>query len=113
MLQIQIDIAIAAISALQAVTVAVIAVKGSAANKRQIKLQDDILERARIRAEESRLAMSMMNASLDLTRAIAAAVKEGKVNGGMEAALTATAAAQRSYRDFIDSVARRQMAAAD
>ena len=62
------------------------------------------------RARESRLAMQMMDASLELGLATALAVEQHKLNGEMKAAKEKAQAAQEEYRVFVLDIASRQIA---
>ncbi|MGE4485339.1 MAG: hypothetical protein AB7C97_09560 [Oscillospiraceae bacterium] len=62
------------------------------------------------RARESRLAMQMMDASLELSLATAIAVEQHKLNGEMKAAKEKAQAAQEEYRVFVLDIASRQIA---
>ena len=54
--------------------------------------------------------MHMMDASLDLALATAAAVEEGKLNGEMKSAREKARRAQEEYQNFVLEVAARQVA---
>jgi len=107
---------------LQAVIVAIIAGLFSRENKKRIadnKVTEEkrakeaakVEKRAALRAEESRLAMRLMSANTSLAVATGMALKEGRVNGKMDAALKEAAMAQADYFKFINEVAATQMAA--
>jgi len=66
--------------------------------------------RAALRAEESLLSMQMLSATMNLSVATAIAVRDKKVNGVMERALDDADQTAKSYRDFVDKVAAKQIA---
>lgn len=98
------------ISSLAVVLVAVI----EALSLRERRHEKRIRERAerleQDRAKESRLAMQMMDASLDLGIATALAVEQHKFNGELKAAKEKAATAQEEYRVFVLDLASRQIA---
>ncbi|MDL2273464.1 hypothetical protein LJC34_02815 [Oscillospiraceae bacterium OttesenSCG-928-G22] len=102
-------LAIAIIGGIQAAVVALISGIFARDNKERKKMHDATEARAAIRAEESRLSMSLMSADMSLTLATARAIKEGKTNGKMDAALAAAETAQKEYYDFINSIAAKQI----
>ena len=117
-----IAIIIAIVGMLQAVVVAIIAglfnrenkkraAETAEAERRRTEEAAKVEKRAALRAEESRLAMRLMSANTSLAIATGMAVKEGKTNGKMDAALVEAANAQGDYFKFINSVASTQMAA--
>jgi hypothetical protein len=73
--------------------------------------QAKVEKRAHIRAKEGRLAMKLMSANTGLALATAIAVKDQKINGEMDTALTEARKAQREYYDFINDIASEKMAA--
>ena len=98
------------IPAAAAVIVAVIEAI-AARERKQIKDGRERDERRQAdRAEESRLSMRMMDASLELGIATAIAVEEQKLNGEMKAAKAAAAAVRKDYHDFVEKLAARQLA---
>jgi hypothetical protein len=101
---------IAVIGALQTLAVTVIGGLFARDSKRRKKQLDDADVRATLRAEESRLSMRLMSADLSLTRATAHAVKEGRANGTMDAAITEADAAELEYYNFVNGVAAKQVA---
>ena len=66
--------------------------------------------RAALRAEESLLSMQMLSATMNLSIATAIAVRDKKVNGVMKRALGDADQTAKSYRDFVDKVAAKQIA---
>jgi len=67
--------------------------------------------RAELRAEESLLAIKLMSASVNLGVATALAIKDGKTNGATDAALKEAEKAETAYKNFINKVAVKQIAA--
>jgi len=90
---------------LQAVTIAVITGLFHRENKERKKRQEVIEHREQVRAKESLLAMRLMSANTALTCVSARAIRDGKTNGDMAAALTEAEKAQREYFDLINSLA--------
>jgi len=66
--------------------------------------------RAMARAEESRLSMQLMSANTGLVIVTAIAVKEGRVNGKMDAALVKADKAQKEYYELMNRLASEQIA---
>jgi len=66
--------------------------------------------RADNRAHESRLAMKLADANLDLSLATALAVEQGKLNGEMKAARAKAKNAQDEYNCFMLEIASHQVA---
>ena len=104
-------IIVAVIGLCQGLSVAVIAGLFSRENKKRMEETAKIEKRAAVRAEESSLAMRLMSANTSLAVATGMALKEGRTNGKMDAALVEAATAQADYFKFINSVASTQMAA--
>ena len=65
--------------------------------------------RAAIRAEENRLSMAMMGASISLGTATAIAIKEGHTNGYMDKALIEADVAKCEYYKFINDLASKNI----
>ena len=83
----------------------------AAADRRSAKRSRSTAEqREADRARENRLAMTMMDASLDLALATAVAVEEGRLNGEMKNAREKAGRAQEEYRAFLHEVAAREVA---
>jgi len=78
-------------------------------SKKREQQLDDANARAVLRAEESRLSMKLLSADVKLTMATAIAVKEGRANGKMDAALKEAAAAELEYYNFVNGVAAKQI----
>jgi hypothetical protein len=92
-----------------AATVVVAIIESVAARERRTnKHRQEKLDRhAEIRAEESRLSMKMMSASIELGLATALALVEGKLNGEMKRARENAINAQEEYFALVDSLAAR------
>jgi len=93
------------------VVVAVIAGLFGRENKKRAAESARVEKRAALRAEESSLAMRLMTCNTSLAVATGMALKEGRANGKMDAALAEAAKAQADYFKFINGVASTQMAA--
>jgi hypothetical protein len=100
---------IAVVGGIQAVIVAVVGGLFHIESRRHKKRDENAEARAKIRAEESRLSMKLMSANASLTIATAIAVREGKTNGKMTAALSEAEKARDEYYGFINRVAADQM----
>lgn len=98
------------ISGIFLVVVAVIEAVAARDRKRVKEERERDERRAADRAEESRLAMRMMDASLELGLATAIAVEEQKLNGEMKAGKAAAQAARADYHAFVEKIAARQLA---
>ena len=97
------EIIVSIISALSAVTVAII----SAMNIKQRKKEE---KAAQQRATEARLAMDMQAACIELSDVIAIAVTGGHTNGNVEIARQKAKAAKNAYYNFINSIAADTLA---
>jgi hypothetical protein len=102
-------LAIAIMGSIQAVAVALISGPFARENKKRKSAHEHTEARAALRAEESRLSMKLISADMSLTLATAHSVKEGKVNGRMDAALAKAEEAQKEYYSFINEVAAKQI----
>ena len=96
---------IAIIGFFQAVVVAVLGGVFARDSKKRKNAAHAIEERAKVRAEESRLSMKLMSASVHLGMATAIAIKEKKINGQMDSALIKAKETESEYYDFINGVA--------
>ena len=96
---------VALIGLLQAVSVVVIGGVFARSARRRKGEDDAAAARNDLRAQENRLSMSLMSASLRLGVATAVAVKDGTINGKMSAALDHAETAQTEYYDFINKTA--------
>jgi hypothetical protein len=100
---------ITVIGSIQTLAVAVIGgLFARDSKKRKLQL-DDVATRALLRAEESRLSMKLLSADVSLTMATARAVKEGRANGKMDAALALAEVAEAEYYAFVNAVAAKQL----
>ena len=98
------------IPAIATITVAIIEAKASRERK-QTKIQKDKEEqREQRRAEESRLSMQMMYATLSLGLVTANALTGGHNNGNVEAAKQAAEKAETEYQAFLQKIAAEQLA---
>lgn len=95
-----------------AATVIVATVEAIAAHDRkQNKVQREKSERrASQRAEESRLSMQMMDATLQLSIVSANALTNGHNNGNVERARIAAQKAQEEYEKFLQKLASNELA---
>ncbi len=66
-------------------------------------------QRAALRAEESRLSMQMMSATLQLSVVTANALTGGHNNGNVEAAKKAAEDAMTEYTAFINKIASKEV----
>ena len=101
---------IAGLGFFQAVTVAIIAGLFNREAKKRRAYNEKIDRRAEVRAEESRLSMSLMSANSTLGIAMCLAIKEGSTNGKMDYALEAAQKAQEEYFAHVNDVAAKQLA---
>lgn len=98
------------IPAAAAVIVAIVEAIAARERRQQKEDKKRVDARAQRRAEESRLSMRMMDASLELGVATALAVENHRMNGEMAAAKKAAAEAQADYKLFVERVAAEQLA---
>lgn len=97
------------IPAVAAIIVAIIEAI-AAKERRAIKKKSDLLEqRAARRAEESRLSMQMMYATLQLSIVTANALTGGHNNGNVAKAKEAAEKAESDYQEFLQKVASEAM----
>jgi len=104
-------ITIGVFALMQGIAVAVIAGLFKRESKKREADNAKMDQRAKTRAEESRLSMHLMSANTKLACATGLAVKEGRTNGKMDAALIDADKAQSEYYAFINRVASTQMTA--
>lgn len=98
------------IPAVSAVAVAIIEAI-AAKDRKQTKIQREKQEkRAAQRAEESRLSMQMMDATLQLSIVTANALTGGHNNGNVERARVAAQKAQDEYEKFLQKLASNELA---
>lgn len=98
------------ISALAAITVALIELRAARDRKKTKEQKEKEEMREQRRAEESRLSMQMMAATLKLAIVNANALTGGHNNGNVEAAKQAATAAETEYQAFLQKVAAEQLA---
>ena len=104
---ISLDLAI--IGLIQSITVVIIGGLFARCSYKSKEAADKAEASAALRAEESRLAMKMMSASVGLGVATAIAVREGNANGAISSALEKASAAQLEYYNFVNTVASKQI----
>jgi hypothetical protein len=98
------------ISGITLIIVALIEMVAARGRKREKEARALSERRAVDRAKENRLAMKMMDASLDLSLATAMAVEQCKINGEMKTAKEKARVAQKDYQEFLQEIAARQIA---
>ena len=103
------QIEIAVIGLIQAVVMAILGGLFARDSKKRKDAARVIEARAALRAEESRLSMKLMSASVHLGMATALAMKEGATNGKMESALRNAKETESEYYDFINAIAARSI----
>ena len=97
------------ISAAAVVLVAVIEAL-SAMDRRKLKKENEHeAKRAAVREQESRLSMQMMDASLQLGLATAAAMEQGEVTCEMKEARKKAEKARAEYERFLRNIAAHQV----
>ncbi len=90
------------IPALAAIIVAIIEVRGAKDRKRAE-------ERAKRRAQESRLSMDMLFSTSEMCDVLCNALQGGKTNGNVEAARSTAKDARDAYRNFLREQAATQV----
>ena len=98
------------IPAIATITVAIIEAKAAKERKQTKEQKDKEEQREQRRAEESRLSMQMMYATLSLSLVTANALTGGHNNGNVEAAKQAATAVEAEYQAFLQKVAAEQLA---
>lgn len=98
------------IPALSAVIVAVVEALAAKDRSRAKKQAETLKRHEQQRAEETRLAMAMNSATLQLCVVTANALTGGHNNGNVERAREAARAAEEEYNKFIQRLASNQMA---
>lgn len=101
---------IALFSPLALILVAAIEARAAKERKSDKAFKSKAERREHQRAEESRLGMKMMDASLELGVATALAVEQGKMNGEMHSARESAAEARCEYRALIQKLASDEIA---
>ena len=89
---------------INAVVLVVVALIGKTQKAEQAKAEAGRAKaeaRAKVREQESRLSMDLVEATSELADVIAIAVSGGKVNGNVEAARERAKGARENYHDFI------------
>lgn len=100
----------AILSPVALILVALIEMRASRDRKVDQAYKSKTERREHQRAEESRLGMQMMDASLELGVATAIAVEQHKCNGEMHAAKDSAARVREEYRAFIQKLASAEIA---
>lgn len=100
----------AILSPVALILVALIEMRASRDRKVDQAYKSKTERREHQRAEESRLGMQMMDASLELGVATALAVECGKMNGEMHSAKDSAAKAREEYKSFIHKLASAEIA---
>lgn len=100
----------AVVSSIAVITVAIIEAISLTERKKERYRRERTEHREQDRARESRLAMRMMDASLDLGLATALAVEQHKLNGEMKAAKEKAGVTKEEYRIFVEEIASSQIA---
>jgi len=74
------------------------------------KKENKVFEnRAKLRQQESLLAISLMSANLNLGIATASALRDGKSNGVTDTALREAEKAETAYKNFINTLAMKKL----
>lgn len=97
------------IPAIAAVVVAVIEAIAAAERRQEKKNRKLAEQHAKDRAEETRLSMKMMSATLQLSVVTANALTGGHNNGNVEQARTAAQSAQAEYEAFMQRVTAQEV----
>lgn len=92
------------------ILIALIEARAARDRKKDTAYKSRTERREKQRAEESRLGMKMMDASLELAVATALAVECGKMNGEMHSAKDSAAQAREEYKTFIQKLASAEIA---
>jgi single-stranded DNA-binding protein len=92
------------ISALATVICAALGALVTVETRRRKRQYEKGEARAEVRAEESRLSMAMMSASIELGEATAMAVANQKINGEMDQARQSAKKARADYNVFLERV---------
>lgn len=99
------DIILGLFSAGSLIIVALIERNNTKERKRKQSYDEECTKRAKQRAEESRLAMNMQSATLQLSVVCANALTNGHNNGNVERARKAAEEAQKAYEAFVQKLA--------
>lgn len=93
------------ISAAGIIIVAVIEATAARDRKKADADRKEILERSKIRAEESKLSMSLQCSTCELSLETAKALRDGHTNGTMDKRVSDAEAALEAYNKFIKNEA--------
>ena len=97
------------ITAASGIVVAVIEAVSAMDRGKLKKEREQAARRAAVREKESRLSMQMMDATLELGLATAAAVEQGEVTSEMKEARKKAEKAQAEYERFVRDIAAHQV----
>lgn len=97
------------IQAISVIAVAIIGWLAERERKANRKEREEMENRAKVRAEEERLSMTMQNANLKLSTVIAKKVMNQHTNGDVEEAFEAATNAAAEYSGFINKIASEQV----
>ena len=96
-----IEVAKAVLSFLGIVIVAVIEANAAKDRKKADEDRQTILERSKIRAQESRLSMSLMCSTCELGLETTKALRDGYTNGTLDGRMEEAEKALKAYNEFI------------
>lgn len=99
------EVVCALIAAAATVICAAVAADGRKRDKEAAEMDKRMEERAKARAKESRLLLSMINANTRLTVGICDCLKTGHANGNLDTPLEEVKKTQQEYMDFLAGVA--------
>lgn len=89
------------ISAVALIIVAIIEANAAKDRKKADADRKEILERSKIRADESRLSMSLQCSTCELSLETAKALRDGHTNGTMDKRMDDAEKALKAYNEFI------------
>lgn len=98
---------------INAIVLVVVALIGKTQKAEQAKAEAGRAKaeaRAKVREQESRLSMDMMESTSELADVIAIALSGGKLNGNVESARERAKIARENYHDFLHEQAARNVA---
>lgn len=93
------------ISAAAIIIVAIIEANASKDRKKADADRKEILERSKIRAQESRLSMSLMCSTCELSLETTKALRDGCTNGTLDGRMDEAEKALKAYNEFIKNEA--------
>ena len=109
MIDVQTKVIIAVIGLIQAVVVAFMGLLYRRDSLKRTQMLQNAEVRAALRAEESRLAMELMDAMLKISRATAVAVRNDQSNGEMANALAIVDKTAGKYQNFLQAIAAERI----